>query len=307
MASILYSNSTDMRVSQVLAAEYQLSLADRASIFGTALGSLIAYAGNMAGKGSTTVQIPLAALNGVNRLAPIAENASTTPTSVTTTSVTASVARQALERSMSDLNALVDSVGYNVPALVADGLGAYAMRLMEMIVALFPSVTNQVGSSGVDMTAANWFTARFTLTQNSVPGPYAAVLYPVQVTDLQNSIRSESGPWQYLSDTQQILAAGGVGVVAILDGIPIFSSSLVNAVAAGADSSGCMFGAGAFGYVDGSPAPIRGGDVQIAAGAPLYTEFERDASASLTKVVHNAHLGTFILENARAVEIATDR
>lgn len=307
MANVLYSNSSDMRLTQVLAAEWRLRLADRFSLLGTPLAQAVPLVANMAGRGSTTVQIPLASLMGVDRMAAVAENASTTPTSVSTTNVTVAVARQALERGMSDLNAMVDSVGYDVAALIADGMGAYAMRWMEMLTALFPSITNQVGTTTVDATADNWFNMKFTLTQNSVPGPYVFVGYPVQVTDIQNDIRGESGPWQYLSDVQSVLARYGAGVIAVLDGVPIIASTTVTEVG-GADSSGCMFGAGAFGYAVGTPAAVRGaGEVMYAAGTPMYTEIERDASATLTKIVHNAFLGMLVIENTRAVELLSDR
>lgn len=308
MANVLYSNSSDFRLTAALAAEWRLRLADRFSLLGTPLASTVPLLGNAASQGSTTLQIPLVSLNGVDRMVAVAENASTTPTSLGSSNVTVTVARQAIERGISDLNNMVDSVGVNLEALIMDGMGAYAMRWMEMLCALFPSLSNQVGSTSVDMSSDDWFNAKFTLTQNSVPGPYVAVLYPVQVTDLQNDIRAEGGPWQHLAATQDILARYGVGVVAVLDGVPIVSSTMVTSVAAGADSSGAMFGVGCFGYAEGTPRAIRGaGEVLYAAGTPLYTELERDASATLTKVVHNAFIGFTEIEDLRGVEIATDR
>lgn len=307
MANFLYSAASDVRLTQALAAEWRLRLADRFSLFGQAFAGVPLLA-NAASQGSTTLQIPLVGLAGYDRMVAVAENASTSPTSLSNTNVTVTVARQAIERGISDLNNMVDSIGMDIDALVMDGMGAFAMRWQEMLCALFPSVSSVVGTTTVDMSADDWFSAKFTLTQNSVPGPYVAVLYPVQVTDLQNSIRAEAGPWQYLPQTQDVLARYGVGVVAVLDGVPIVSSSMVTTDGAGADSAGCMFGAGAFGYAHGTPRAIRGGnEVIVAAGSPLYSELERDASAVLTKVVHNAFLGFVEVEDLRAVEIQTDR
>jgi len=303
-----YTGSTDARLTQALASEWRLALADRESIYGSPLAMAVPLLANAASQGSTTLQIPIISLQGVDRLAAVAENASTTPTDVTKTSVTVTIARQAMERSISDLNNMVDSVGFDLQALIDDGLGAFTMRWMEMLCNLFSSVSTTVGTTTVDMTADDWFSAKFTLTQASVPGPYVSVLFPTQLTDLQNSIRAEGGPWQYLPETQGILARAGVGMVAVLDGTPIFSSSLVPTANAGADSAGCMFGMGAFGYAEGTPRALRGAaDAVFAAGTPLYSEIERDASGALSKVVHNAFLGFVEIEDSRAVGIVTDR
>lgn len=308
MTTQYYTGSGDARLTEALASDWRLALADRESIYGSELAGTVPLLANASGFGTTTFKVPILSLNGVNRMSAVAENASTSPTDVTKSSVTVSVARQAIERQQSDLNEMVDSIGFDVQALIDDGLAAFSMRWMEMLCALFPAVASTAGTTTVDMSADDWFTARFTLTQNSVPGPYTSVLFPVQVTDLQNSIRAEGGPWQYVQATQSILSAGAVGVIAVLDGVPIMSSSLVTTANAGADSAGCMWGAGAFGYAEGTPRALRGAsEALFAAGTPLYSELERNASGALTKVVHNAFIGLVEVEDLRAVGIVTDR
>jgi hypothetical protein len=299
MAEFLYSGAGDLRLTEAMAGMYRLILADRFSLLGH---PSVTYIGNCASRGSTVFKVPFAGLQGYDRMSAVAENASTAPTSVTDTSATVTVARQAIERSISDLNDMVDSVGVNVEALIADGVGAYSMRWMEMLCNLLDNFSSTAGTTAVACSADGWFTSKFTLQQNSVPGPYLAVLYPTSRTNLENSIRAEGGPWQYKSDVQDIFTARGFGVVGQIDGIDIVQSSLVPTMNAGVDSGNAMFGAGAIGWANGTPRSFRGGnEVVFPAGQQMYTELERNASGALTKAVHNAFLGFTELEDLKGV------
>lgn len=303
----LYSGSGDLRLSEVLAAEYRELLKDRFSLMGH---PAIQYAGNCAASGSTVIKVPLIGLSGYDRMSAVAENASSSNVAVTDASATITVARQALQRQISDLNQLTDSIGANLDALIRDGVGAYSMRWMEMLASLVDDfATTSSPGSGVDLTVSDFLTAQFSLIQNSVPGPYVALLYPVQVTDLMSSLRSESGVLERRSDAQDFFTTkAGVGQHGSLNGIDIFSSTLVPSANAGADSAGGMFGLGAIAYADGAPVAIRGaGDVVFPAGQKLYTELERDAAGALTKIVHNAFLGFSEIEDLRGVSIISDR
>src|SRR5688500_18866220 len=112
----LYSGAGDLRLTEALAAEYRLLLKDRFSLLGHAA---IHYAGNCEQSGSTVIKVPLAGLGGYDRMAAVAENASASNTAVTDASATITVARQAIQRQVSDLNDMVDSIGVNVEALIA--------------------------------------------------------------------------------------------------------------------------------------------------------------------------------------------
>ncbi len=301
-----YSGAGDLRLTEVLARKYQLLLRDRFSLLGH---PSVMYAGNAEQSGSTAIKIPLVGLGGYDRMAAVAENASVASTAVTDSSAVVTIARQAIQRSVSDINDLVDSIGVNVDALVADGIGSYAMRWMEMLCSLVDDFANSVGpGSGVDLTADDWYSARFQLLQQSVPEPYIGILYPVQLTDLISSWRGETGSVQYRMDSQDVLAARSQGVVANLLGVDIVSSSLVPTANAGADSAGGMFGYGAIAYADGIPRAIRGaGEVVFPAGTRMYTELERDGSGALTKIIHNAHLGFVEVQDLYGVTITSDR
>ena len=302
---VFYSGVGDARLAQVLSADVQLLLADRFSLWGS---PAIHYAGDAGGRGSTTIKVPIFGLNGVDRMAAVAENASVANTSFTPTSVTVTIARQALQRSASDLMNLTDSVGLNTQAFIGDMVGAAAMRFQEMIANVADDFTASVGSTTVDMSVDDWFSADFTLTQASAPMARIAMLYPVQVTDLQNSTRAEAGAFQYRSDVQGWLESKGQGPQGSFMGTPVLSSSLVPTATAGADSAGAMWAYGALTYADGTPNQIVGaGGVVYPAGQKLFVELERDASGALTKIVGNYFVGVSILQDALGVSIITDR
>jgi len=304
---VLYSGVSDARLSAVLSASMDEVLADRASLWGS---PAIKYYGSAAQRGSTAIKVPIPSLNGVNRMAAIAENASTSNTALTLTSATITIARQALQRQASDLFNLTDSVGLNLEAFITDMYGAASMRFMEMIANVADDFTATVGTTTVDMSVDDWFSADFTLTQASAPGAAQrmALLYPVQVTDLRNSMRAESGMFSMRSDVQGWLEAAGQGPQGSFLGVPIFASTLVPTANAGADSAGAMFAIGAIGYADGIPTAIRGaGDVVFPAGSRCYVELERDAAGALTKVVGNLFVGVSIIQQGLGVSIITDR
>lgn len=307
MASeILYSSSSDGRLAEVLSADMQLVLADRFSLWGS---PAIHYAGSASMSGSTVVKVPIVSANGVDRMAAVAENAATANTALTLASATVTIARQALQRQISDLNEMVDSVGINSQLLLNDMVGAAAMRFQELLANITDDFTSTVGSTGVDLSADDWFSAQFALTQASVSGnTRLALLYPTQVTDLQNSARSEAGAFQYRQDVSSFLEPKGQGEMGTFLGTPILASSLVPTANAGADSAGGIWGFGAVTYADGTPAPIRGaGEVVYPAGQKLMVEFERDSAGALTKIVGSYYVGVSILQDAMGVSVITDR
>lgn len=303
---VLYSGISDARLSEVLSMESDLVLADRFSLWGH---PAIMYAGNATTRGSTTVKVPIPSLNGVDRMAGVAEGSSVGNTALTLTSATITIARQSLARSIHDLAELTDPDGtINVQAFVIDMVGAAAMRFQEMIANVADDFTSTVGSTGSDLTVDNWFTGQFTLTQASASQQRLGMLYPTQLTDLQNSSRSETGTFEYRMDTQSFLEAKGQGFAGEFVGTPIVASSLVPTANSGADSAGALMAYGAIGYADGTPGAIRGaGEVVFPAGQRIFVEISRDARGALTDVVGNYYVGVSIIQDGKGVSIITDR
>jgi len=302
---ILFSGLGDLTLSAALHQELILLLADRASLW---RHPSIVYRGDIRATGSDTGKQPLVGLAGYDRMTAVAEGSSSSNTALTDDSANITVARQALQRQISDLANIIDAVGLLPMLLAQDAFGAAAMRFTEMIAQIVDDFSSTVGSTGVDMSVDDFFDAQFTLTQASVMGPYSSMLYPVQLTDFQNSVRAEGGAIQFREATRDMLDIKGPGFAGSFNGIDIFSSSLVQTVNAGADSGGGMWGRGALAYKDGTPAPVLGaGGLALPAGTKIMTEFERDASGALTKIVHNAYLGVGIEQDSMGVGIQTDR
>ncbi len=304
VADILYSGLGDVRLSAILHAEITDMLADRHSLWGH--DSIINF-GDISGQGSTVLEVPQVKWGG-DAMAAVAENASTTGTALTDASPSITIARQSLQRNISDLAVLTDSVGVTIPALAADMVGAAAARFQDMICGLLDSFSNNVGTSGSALTVAQFLEASFKLTQNSVNGPYTAVLYPKQVTDFLSSLRSETGPIaNWVGATSEMMKIKGQGFQGSFIGIDVYASSKVVTANGGADSAGAVWGRGAIGMAEGSPRALVSGDFQMPAGTPIFVEFERDAAAAITKVVGSYYVGVAELEDLRGVSIISQR
>ena len=290
----LYSASGDVRLTEDIAGEYILALGDRESLFGH---PNITYGGTFAASGSLTRKFPIVSAMGIDRMAAVAENAATTPTDLGKSSTTITGSRQALERGQSDVNEMVDGVGFNISLLVMDGLGAYVMRWQEMLCET-ADFTDSVGSTTVNNDIDDVFSAKATLINNSVGGLLLGTVYPHQYNQIVASARSETGAFQYREDVQAIFNAGAsMGFKGNFLGIDWFTSTLVPTINAGADSRGSIVGPGAIGYMDGSPRHIQyANGAIIQQGQAIWTEFGRDASGAITKVVHNSVLGFGVLE-----------
>jgi len=302
---VYYSGLGDLRLSAVLHQEMNLLLADRAGLWSHP--GLINF-GDIAGRGSTQLEVPLAGLNGYDEMAAVAENASTSNTALTDASPSITIARQGLQYQISDLANMTDSVGLNAERLAASMVKSAEMRFTSMVTDVTDGFSNSVGASGTNMSVDNWMSAQSQLTQSNAAGPYFAILHPVQFTDLQASIRAEAaGPLQWLPASAEMVAIKGPGFAGQYNGVDIFISSKVPTANAGADRAGAMFAAGAVGYAEGSIAAVRGaGGLVMPAGTKVLVEFERDSAGAMTKVVGNYYCGVAIIQDSLGVSIITD-
>ena len=302
---ILFADlSGSARLAAILAKEIELTLADRASLH---KHPSIKFMGNIVGSGSNVIQTPIVGLDGYDTMSSPADGAAVSNTALTETNANITVARRALQYSISDLASLTDSVGLNVQRLAQSMVGSAQMTFQSLLCDVTDGFTSTVGTSGVDMTVDDFFSAQFTLTLASVPGPYICILHPRQLADLQSSLRAEAGPNQYVAATQDMLNIKGQGFSGMFNGVDIFVSSKVPTANAGADRAGAIFGYGAVGYAEGSPFAITGaGGIVAPAGTPIVVEFERDASSALTKIIGNYYVGVAKLQDSMGVSIITD-
>ena len=231
--------SGSARLAAVLHQEIVLKLADRASLH---MHPSILRLGNVAGRGSSTVQIPVVGLDGSDIMSSVADGSAVSNTALTESGVNVTVARHALQYSISDLANLTDSVGLNVQRLAESMVGSTLMTFQSLLCNVIDDFTQVVGTSGVDMSVDDFYSAQFALTLASVPGPYICILHPRQLADFQASLRAEAGPSQFVPATQEMLNIKGQGFAGQFNGVDIFVSSKVVSANAGADRAGAMFG-----------------------------------------------------------------
>ena len=302
---VYFSNlSGNARVAAILNQFVVTKLTDTASLVNH---PSITQLRSMNGSGSTVVQVPVVSW-GANAMASVAENATVSNTALTSTNVNVTIARQALRRQISDL-AMLTATGIPLDVtldnIAADMVLAYNKRVTTMIAALSSGFSSSVGSTTVDLTVANFYAAIFGLQLNSADGMFTAILHPQQINDLISSLRSETGPGQYLATSQDQVQAKGPGFRGNLFGVDIFASANVPTATAGADYLGMMIAPGAIGVATATAAPMVGAPT-LPSQSPIVVELERDASSGSTIVVGSAFVGVAELDDLRGIGILSD-
>ncbi len=262
---------------------------------------------SMNGSGSTVVQVPVVSW-GADAMAAVAENASVSNTALTTTNANITIARQALRRQISDLAQLTATgipLDVTIDNLAADMVAAYQKRATTMICALSSGFSTSVGTTGVDLSVTTFYSGMFALQLQSNNGPFTAILAPQQLNDLMSSLRSETGPGQYIAANQEMLLAKGQGFAGTLYGVDVFKSSFVPTANGGLDLLGLMIAPGAIGLATGTAAPVMGSET-IVPQSPIVVEFERDASNGSTIIVGSAFIGVGEIDDAKGVGILSD-
>jgi hypothetical protein len=300
---VYYSGLTSSaRVSAVLSQLIATKLADTASLVGHP--SILQIT---AQPGSTAVQVPVISW-GADAMAAVAENASVSNTGLTTAAATITLARQALRRQISDLaQATAQGVSLDVTLenIANDMVAAYNKRVTTMLTNLASGFSSSVGSTGVDLSVTNFYAAIFQLQLTANNGTFVAVLHNQQINDLMSSLRSESGPGQYLAATQEMLMAKGPGFKGNLFGVDVFGANTVATANAGADYLGMMFAPNAIGMAVASVSPIVGATT-VQPASPVTVEFERDASNGSTIVVGSVLAGVAEIDDAKGVGVLSD-
>lgn len=300
---VYYSGLTSSaRISAVLSQTIAIKLYDTASLINHP--SILKI---NAAPGSTAVQVPVISW-GADAMASVAENASVSNTGLTTTAATLTLARQALRRQVSDLaQATAQGVPLDVTIdnIATDMVSAWNKRGTTMLTALASGFSNSVGSTGVDLSVTAFYNAIFSLQLTANSGQFVAVLHNQQINDLMSSLRSETGPGQYLAATQEMLVAKGPGYKGQLFGVDIFGSNTVATANAGADYLGMMFAPNAIGMAMASVSPVMG-STTVQPASPVTVEFERDASNGSTIIVGSVLAGVAEIDDAKGVGILSD-
>ena len=192
---------------------------------------------------------------------------------------------------------------------------ALTLTLTDLITALYSGFANSVGTSGVNLSTSDMYSAMYQLINSNVPfgptSPVFAVLHPQQFVDFMSSLRGETGSDSLQLDTAAQLRFSGPGYKGAWKGIQIFTSDSVATANAGADRCGAMYGLGAIGYTLGDVRPLVGlhipaEDVLMATPEMIIERRRAAVSDPLSTLVAHMFPGVVELEDLRGVGIITD-
>ena len=304
MAITDYAQLGDLRLAAMIENEVRAILADQASIRQS--GALL-FMGDVAGIGSDSMRMRFANWGAATPFATASDGAEVSESTLTPSTVDITVGRSALRYDITDLAALT-GLGMDIdPFSLAQKMAMSAeARINGIIANTFTAASNSVGTSGVDMSVDDFYDAMFQLESTSNNGEFYCILHPQQLSDLRDSLRSESNNALAFSPaTEDMLAIKGQGYAGRFGGVEIFKSSYVTEVTG--DKVGAMMSRGGIAYAVGTPRPLAGAGVEIRpAGTPVVIGFQRDESKGLTEVVGHLYCGAAITEDDRIVKIVTD-
>lgn len=301
-----------LRLSAMISQEINLLLKDNANLRNT---PLLSYQGSINGSGSDTVRVRLAGLDGYDSMAAAtSENSdeSGNTTALTINSADLVAARQFIIYEMDDLASMTGFGGSDIdPFRIAQSIaGSYETRFAELTGAAAASFGTTAGLNTTTLSVDDFFDAIFALEQASLgsgaPGPYAAVLAPKALTELQDSLRNETGnAVSRMQSSMDMLSAKGENYAGNLFGVDVYRSAHVNENAsAGFDNF--VISPMALGYVDGIPSGVQGSADLMSMGK-VVVEFDRRAMSASTFICGHAYLGLGIIEDARGVKLNSKR
>lgn len=188
---------------------------------------------------------------------------------------------------------LLNSAGIGGLEPYAEELGkALANRIDGDILSEVSNFENSVGASGVDMTEVDFLEALSILDSGGAPGPYVAILHPIQVNDLRVALASTSGAvWGGPS-----APAAELGAFASLYGVDVFKSINCASVNHDADRQGVMM-----------PIGNRSG-LAFVLKAGGKVDMQRDAALRATEIIVTADYGKGCVDTTAkgGVAIITD-
>lgn len=302
----------NLRLAAMISQEINLLLKDTSNLRNT---PLLSYQGSINGTGSDTVRVRLAGLDGFDSMAAAtSENhdhsADTTALTVQTALLVA--ARQYIIYEIDDLASMTGFGGSDIdPFRLAQSIaGSYETRFAELTGLAAASLTQVAGLNTTNLSVDDFFNAIFTLEQAAsgagAPGPYAAVLAPKALTELQDSLRNETGnAISRMQSSMDMLEAKGENFAGNLFGVDVYRSKHVNQNgSSGFDNY--MISPGCIGYVDGIPVGVRGSADLMSMGK-IVAEFDRRPMSSSTFIVGHAYLGMGLINADKGVKLLSAR
>lgn len=305
------SLETDLRLAAMLSQEIRLLLTDTNNLRNS---PYIDFIGSINGLGSDTIRVSLAGLDGRDVFsATAAEDTAVDAaanTSLTDASVDIAVARAALRYQVSDLANITNfqgaANGIDVFRIAQSMAGSYEAYFADLTAAAIATFTTSAGNTGAAFTVDGMLDGIFELekadSNRGVPGPFAGILHPKQLTQLQDDLRNESNSiFAYSPATLEAISAKGPGYVGRFLNADLYTSSYIE-TSGGGDLQGALFGVGALGYGTGVPRDMPGASDFMAMG-DIVVEFERDAATASTIIMGHCYLGIGVLDDNRGVKL----
>lgn len=300
---ILYAGVADLRTAEVLSGEYLMLLAARESL--PAHPALV-YGGDAAGRGSVVVKVSHLGLNGYDLLSSVGDGAGVTNTALTDGSTTVTIQRYSKSYEQSDLVRLSDQGRLAPAAFAQDAVQSASATLVSLVANVTDNFTTTVGTSGSNLTVANFLAAIQGLEVANVQSPYMAILHPQQMGDLRADLAATAGgAVQWMAASQAQINLLGNGYRGQWAGVDLFVTSHVPTANAGADRAGAMFGRGAVVWADSS-IPGENDASQLIIGGKVLFERDRTAKSGLTAYVTHAYMGVAKGIDAAGISIVTD-
>lgn len=298
---IVYSGLSDLRLAKMITQEIALLLRDTQNLRNS---QFLTYYGSINGTGSDTVSVRKAGLDGFDTFAGLGEIAAGSNTSLTDASVPISVGRQFLKYQISDLASMTGFGANDIdPFRIARSIAAsYETRFAELQCDTAGNLsTNVVGNATDQFSVDLFFEAIFKLEQaasnKGAAGPYAMVLHPKQLVELQDSLRNEtSNSVSMMAATADMLEAKGTGFVGSLFGVEVYKSSHVTN--SGGAHEGYIITPNCIGYADGIPTSLPQA-VDFMQMGKVLIEMERSGNEALTSIMGHAYLGMAIVDEDR--------
>ena len=295
----------DLRLSQMISQEINILLKDTQNLRNS---QYISYVGSINGMGSDTIRVRRAGLDGYDLFeTPSDEGSAASTQNFTDDHVDIIVARLVLMYKMTDLATMTGFGGSDIdPFRLAQSMaGSYEASFADKTGDAIDDFSNSVGGTATQFSVDNFFSAIYQLEKAAsnvgALAPFCSILHPVALTELQDSLRNETGnAISYMAATAEMLQAKGPGYVGNLLGVDVYKSSHVTA--AGGAYNSAMFGVGALGYADGVPAGLPGAAETMQMGKVLV-EMERTGAQALTSIIGHAYLGISVLDDDRGVLI----
>ena len=185
-------------------------------------------------------------------------------------------------------------------------MASTASTLVSLVANVTDGFTATVGTSGSNLSVANFLAAIQALEVANVQGPYMAILHPQQMGDLRADLAATAGgAVQWMAASQQQINVLGNGYRGQWAGVDLFATTFVPTANAGADRAGGMFGRGAVVWADSS-IPGENDSSQLIIGGKILFERDRTAKSGLTAYVTHAYMGVSKGIDAAGVSIITD-